>query len=186
MKNKIEAAIESVNRLLTDKQRVLIAIDGRCAAGKTTLATHLQGLWECNVFHMDDFFLRPTLHTPKRLNEPGGNIEYERFLREVMLPLQDGRSFAYHPYDCKTQRLKRPVVVQPHPLSIIEGSYSCHPTLWDYYDLHIFLTVEPDEQLRRITLRNGTNVEMFQEKWIPLEERYFGACQIEEHCELIF
>lgn len=186
MKSKIEAAAQSVSRLLADKQSVLIAIDGRCAAGKTTLAAHLQGLWNCNVFHMDDFFLRPMQRTPERLREPGGNVDYERFLHEVLLPLQKGGPFAYRPYDCKTQALKGPVAVQPHPVNIIEGSYSCHPALWDYYDLHIFLTVEPEEQLRRITLRNGADAQMFQEKWIPLEEHYFSAFQMERHCELNF
>lgn len=138
------------------------------------------------MFHMDDFFLRPSQRTPERLREPGGNVDYERFLGEVLVPLRKGEPFVYRPYDCKTQALKEPVAVQQHPVNIIEGSYSCHPALWDYYDLHIFLTVEPSEQLRRIALRNGTDLQMFQEKWIPLEEHYFSACQIEQHCELSF
>lgn len=81
---------------------MLIAIDGRCAAGKTTFATHLQGLWDCNMFHMDDFFLRPSQRTPGRLREPGGNVDYERFLGEVLVPLRKGEPFSYCPYDCKT------------------------------------------------------------------------------------
>lgn len=165
---------------------MLIAIDGRCAAGKTTLAAHLQGLWDCNMFHMDDFFLRPSQRTPERLREPGGNVDYERFLGEVLVPLRKGEPFAYRPYDCKTQALKGPVPVQSKSVNFIEGSYSCHPALWDNYDLHIFLTLEPDEQLRRIALRNGADMPMFQEKWIPLEECYFSACQAKQHCELIF
>lgn len=79
-----------------------------------------------------------------------------------------------------------PVEVQPRLVNIIEGSYSCHPALWAYYDLHIFLDVEPSEQLRRIALRNGSDWKVFRDKWIPLEERYFQTLQVKQNCELTF
>lgn len=70
---------------------------------------------------------------------------------------------------------------------MVEGSYSCHPELWGDYDLHIFLSISPDEQLRRIQARNGSDkVRDFQWKWIPLEERYFQTFQIAQRCELSF
>ena len=49
---------------LTEELRVLptgmriIAIDGRCAAGKTTLAARLAKELGGDVIHMDDFFLQ--------------------------------------------------------------------------------------------------------------------------------
>ena len=52
---------------LTEELRVLptgmriIAIDGRCAAGKTTLAARLAKELGGDVIHMDDFFLPPAL-----------------------------------------------------------------------------------------------------------------------------
>ena len=36
------------------------------------------------------------------------------------------------------------------PITIIEGSYSCHPTLQKQYNMKIFLSVEPEEQINRI------------------------------------
>lgn len=54
---------------------------------------------------------------------------------------------AYQPYDCRTQTLGPPVTVRPCPVNIVESSYSCHPALWGIYDLRIFLTVSPREQL---------------------------------------
>ena len=47
---------------------LLIAIDGRCGAGKTTLAQRLQQELGGRVFHMDDFFLRPEQRTAARRN----------------------------------------------------------------------------------------------------------------------
>lgn len=182
--DKIENYIE---KLLKEKQSIVVAIDGRCAAGKTTLAACLQEKLNCNVIHMDDFFLRPEQRTEKRLDEPGGNVDYERFLEEVLLSLKRGKDFSYRPYDCCSQCLKDPVAVMKHPITIIEGSYSCHPALYKYYDLHIFLDVDEATQKERIITRNGMErSQMFFEKWIPLEERYFEAYRINEKCKLTF
>ena len=77
-------------------------------------------------------------------------------------------------------------MVKPKGINVIEGSYSCHNTLYEHYDLRIFLTVDEDEQLRRIATRNGENAVMiFREKWIPLEEKYFEAFDIKERCEFV-
>ncbi|MCM1112617.1 MAG: hypothetical protein NC399_05125 [Muribaculum sp.] len=164
----------------------LIAIDGRCAAGKTTLAAHLEKQLDCAVFHMDDFFLQPGQRTPERLSTPGGNVDYERFRSEILIPLKDGAAeMLYRVYNCKTQTLSDPVRIRTKPVCIVEGSYSCHPALWEYYDLHVFLTVEREEQMRRIRERGGAEaVKSFSEKWIPLEETYFAACGVEQKCEL--
>jgi len=59
--------------------------------------------------------------------------------------------------------------------------------LFEYYDLKIFMTIDEAEQLRRIRHRNGEmGATVFQDKWIPVEERYFSAYQIKEHCDLCF
>lgn len=165
----------------------LAAIDGRCAAGKTTLAEWLQKETGCPVIHMDHFFLRREQRSRQRLLEPGGNVDYERFLSEVMIPLSRGQEFSYRPFDCKTMELSAPVAVKPGGLFVIEGSYCCHPVLWDFYDLRVFLHVEPEEQLRRIRQRNGEEaLSLFRERWIPMEETYFSAFRIRERCDLVF
>lgn len=135
------ALLRRIRALAAAQPRVLVAIDGRCAAGKTTLAASLQAQLACNVFHMDDFFLRPEQRTPERLRQPGGNVDFERFLTEVLRPLRDGAPVTYRPYDCRTQQLCAPVHAEARPVNLIEGSYSCHPALWDLYDLHVFLSV---------------------------------------------
>lgn len=169
------------------KDALLIAIDGRCAAGKTTLAANLQEKINCNVIHMDHFFLRPEQRTESRLQEAGGNVDYERFLEEVMLPLKEGRRFSYRQFDCKRMELTSEINIEPDTVTIVEGSYSCHPVLWDFYDLRVFLSVEQNEQLRRIADRNGENAAaVFHERWIPLEEQYFAAYRISERCDFLY
>ena len=80
--------------------------------------------------------------------------------------------------------LKKPVTVRAGEVNVIEGSYSCHPALWEYYDLHLFMDVSADEQKRRIMERNGADGwKVFSGRWIPLEEAYFQAYQIKKRCE---
>lgn len=182
----MENLVKAINSLPKDKP-LIIGIDGRCAAGKTTLAAGLQAEIGCAVFHMDDFFLRPEQRTEKRLQTPGENVDHERFYKEVLLPLKSGKSpIVYRPYDCRRQALRGEVSVEAAAVNIVEGSYSLHSPLWEFYDLRVFLTVSPEEQMRRIILRNGReNAEVFRDRWIPLEEKYFSAFNIEGCCDFI-
>lgn len=181
----IEQIVDNVKQLQKEEAPIRIGIDGRCAAGKTTLAAYLQEEFNCSVIHMDDFFLRPEQRTPERYQEPGGNVDYERFQQEVWIPLVQGESVRYCPFDCHRQEFREPVSVKSGLITIIEGTYSCHPLFRNEYGLRIFLTLEPEEQLRRIQARNGVAaLVQFQEKWIPLEEQYFSACRIPEHSDL--
>lgn len=178
-----EALINLIGTL--PKERVLLAIDGRCGSGKTTLAGALRELTGAAVIHMDDFFLQPHQRTPERFREPGGNVDRERVLEEVLIPLKEGRPVAYRPYDAHRGLMLEQIRLEPSALTVIEGSYSCHPELWEYYDLRVFLDVEPKEQLRRIEARSGPEkLEAFKSRWIPLEEAYFKAFAPWERCEL--
>ena len=176
--------IEAIDRLLKEKAQVLVAIDGPCAAGKTTLAEKLQKRYPCAVIHMDEFFLRPSQRTQERLQEPGGNVDYERFYEEVLLPLGAGATFSYRPYSCKEQALADPVTIAPGRLTIVEGTYSTHPYFQKPYDLTVFLSVDPQIQMQRIGLREKWKQEMFHKVWIPMEQAYFQHFSISDACDL--
>ena len=189
-KNGIHRIAEILMKELGEKRMkrtpLLVAIDGRCASGKTTLASCLQSATGCSVVHMDHFFLRPEQRTQQRLRQPGGNADWER-IGQILPSLRKGEDVSYRPYDCRLQRLTEPVQIRTGKFILIEGSYSCHPQLWDFYDLRIFLSVEPEEQLRRIERRNGPQgKEIFRTRCIQMEERYFSAFRIAKRCDLYF
>ncbi len=180
-------AFQSIDSLLKAKDVIIVAIDGNCAAGKSALASVLGGVYDCNIFHMDDFFLRPEQRTPQRLGEPGGNVDRERFYNEVITGLKSGRPFTYRKYDCRTQNLGEPVSVTPKALNIIEGSYSLHPVLIGFYDLKIFLQISAGVQSERILKRSGAKMhERFISEWVPMENRYFESFDIRSKCDLVF
>lgn len=160
---------------------ILVAIDGQCASGKTTLAALVQQVYDCNLFHMDDFFLTPPLRTPERLAEVGGNVDYERFRQQVLEPLQRGADIRYQVYDCGQQKLTAWVEVPAKRLNLIEGAYSCHPYFGPCYHLTYCLTIEAEEQKRRILKRNGeAMLKRFVEEWIPKENAYLEQFGIRE------
>lgn len=177
---------EQIEKLMEKKDFIVVAIDGRCSAGKTTLAGLLKKELGCNVIHADSFFLRPEQRTKERYCLPGGNIDFERLKEEVLQPLKEHKPFAYRPFGCKTGSLLEPVTVMPTPVTIVEGAYSQHPQLLEYYDLQIFLDIDADTQKERILKRNPQNAEMFFEKWIPLEEKYLETFSVREKCRLVF
>ena len=70
-------------------------------------------------------------------------------------------------------------------ITVIEGSYSMYPSLRSYYDLSIFIDIDPAKQLQRITKRNPDNYQDFVEKWIPFENMYFDADNVKEACDIV-
>lgn len=166
--------------------RVCLAIDGGSGSGKSTFADMLSKIYDCNVFHMDDFFLRAEQRTKARYEEIGGNIDKERFLPEVLIPLAKNEPFSYRAFDCSTFSLTEPQYVEPKPLSIIEGVYSMHQQFRKFYNFSVFLNISEDMQKKRINKRNPPELaKRFFNEWIPLENRYFNEFNIKDQCDLI-
>lgn len=102
-----------LDRRLAGEAPVRLAIEGGSASGKTTLGKILAERYECTVFHMDDFFLRSEQRTAARFAEPGGNVDRERFLAEVLLPLRRGEKVFYRRFDCASMQLQNAVETAP-------------------------------------------------------------------------
>jgi uridine kinase len=184
--DRVVTAVKSkIDMLLGEREFVIVAIDGKCTSGKTTLAGQLAEIYDCNVFHMDDFFLRPEQRTAERFAEVGGNVDYERFQEEVLIPLKSRQPLSYCPFDCKTFTLSEPIDVSCKQLNIIEGSYSMHPYFGDPYDLKILLTVDEATQRQRIWKRSAFLQKRFFEEWIPMENRYLDGFGIPGKADLL-
>lgn len=178
--------LAGIDRQTAVKTQVILALEGGSAAGKTTLAGLLERIYGCGVFHMDDFFLRPEQRTQARLAEPGGNVDRERFLKEVLGPLCRGETVSYRPYDCRSRTVGAARQVLPGVLNVVEGAYSMHPALAGFYDLSAFLRIPEACQRERIRRRNSpAQQERFFSEWIPLEEAYFAATAAESRCDFI-
>ena len=102
----------------------------------------------------------------------------------MLTPARAGQAVPYRAYSCRAV-LPAGTMLAPQPLVIVEGSYSCHPTLADCYDLKVFVTCSREEQARRLLAREGERYSSFTARWIPLEEGYFAKFQIEQTVDFI-
>ncbi len=168
------------------KGRVVLAVEGRSASGKSTLAVALKERYNAAVFHTDDFFLRPEQRTAERYAEPGGNLDRERLLQEIIVPLCKNEPVVYRAFNCADFTLSAPIELRPERLTVIEGAYSMHPFFGDYCDLSVFLEISSELQRERILKRNTPEqAEAFFDKWIPLENEYFLKLEIRQRCDMI-
>ncbi len=164
----------------------IIAIDGRAAAGKTTIAAILSSVLKADVIHMDDFFLPPELQLAERYAQSGGNIHYERFCLELLPFLKQTGEFSYRCFDCSIMDFGGSRHIQSNTWRIVEGSYSNHPMFGNYADIRVFCDVPSEEQTQRIIKRNGEAMaDMFFSKWIPMEEHYFNTEQIRQKADIV-
>lgn len=183
---KFLSVFEIIKEFIDENRPLIIAIDGRCGSGKSSLATLIEEIFYCNVFHLDDFFLPFEMKTAERLAQPGGNVHYERFEEEVLRAVQKHENINFRPYSCAKRDLDEPINIEFKNLTIVEGSYSMHPMLQQAYDYKIFLTVDPEVQRQRILRRNGEEkLQDFLDRWIPMEEHYFSALNIEKECDIV-
>ncbi len=176
--------MKSVRKILNEKPNAVIAIDGTCASGKTTLAQKLADEFNIRVIHMDDFFLPYDLRTAERLAQAGGNVHYERFIDEVAENIINNRDFKYRIFSCKEGRYTGTKSILANRPIITEGAYTLHPEIPDIYDFKIFSDTDLKTRLERIEKRNGKEaLAVFESKWIPMENLYFETYSIKEKCD---
>ena len=222
---------DQIAQALSANGTLILAIDGCCASGKTTLAVQLADRFGGDIVHMDDFFLPLFLRTPDRLSEPGSNVHYERVLTQIVTPLlaagtaatagscadtdketaatddfcadtdkglaaghgKSGRCspalpiLSWERFDCSCGAYAPGLqYTTGSPFLIIEGAYCMRPELRSVYDETLFLTVSPEIQKQRILARNGAERwQVFRDRWIPMENRYFAHYEIEQACRLV-
>ena len=185
---RFQPVVEALQKLAEEKTKepIIVAIDGKCASGKTTLGYYLKNEFDANLFHMDDFFLQAHQRTDERLAEVGGNVDYERFKEDVLEPVKNAKTVVYQKFDCCTMTLGEAENILPKHINVIEGSYSQHPFFGEIFDLKVFMDISQEEQIENVRKRNGEEkLKIFLEKWIPKEEAYFKAFGIKNQSDII-
>ncbi|MGI6172948.1 MAG: uridine kinase family protein [Christensenellales bacterium] len=179
--------ILAIDKALSERDFVLVGIDGMAASGKSTVAQFLADVFGASLFHMDDFFLPFDMRSDARLAEAGGNVHYERFKEEILEPLKRRVPFSYRPFDCGTGEFAGEIAVAPSRLAIVEGAYAFHPHFASPYDLTAFFAIDPALQRARIEKRNGREMlKRFVDEWIPMENTYCEAYSVKERSDFVF
>lgn len=176
---------EEIEKQIKQNRKVVIAIDGPSASGKSTLGDLLKKKYDALLFHTDNYFLPKEKKTKKRLSESGGNLDYERLKSEIMDNLENDYIKSNF-FNCKIDVLEDRESQVNKQVVIIEGAYSMHKELYPYYSLSIFLEIEESLQKDRILARNGEKMlKRWVEEWIPLENYYFNEEDTKTKADLV-
>jgi len=180
-----QAQIEPIiEKLISERHLVTVAIDGRCGSGKTMLAAGLMKRFYGTVFHLDDFYLLRHQRAAKKKEAGFANADLERFENEVLKNLGKDKAFSYFKYFPKLGVTEEVKVEIPTQVNIVEGSYCTDESLRRYYDLTIFVTAPLEQRLERLADR-GENVDDYIKKWIPYEENFFAKQETEGLADII-
>ena len=165
---------------------LVLALDGRCGSGKTTLADGLTRQFPASiVLHTDDFYLPPAQRVRGWEKTPCANMDLIRLRDEALRPAYESQPVLYRAYSCRAGAYQPVQELAAQPLVILEGSYSHHPLLAPYEDFRVFMTCSDAEQTRRLQAREGDRYPDFAARWVPLEEAYFAQHNIEDAADFV-
>ena len=171
---------------LQTREAVFVAIDGPCGAGKTALAEKLRERLPANVFHVNHFTLPLDRRTESQLSQVAGHMDFERLRREVLWPLKHGQRVFTGIYDPEQNRIRDKWEYIPKPVTIVEGTYSGHPSVRGIYDLTVFVSVSRSQQKKRLASHGDRRRSLrWNRWWLPAETRYFRAFSIKEKSDIV-
>lgn len=179
--------IELITEIEKRKSRGLqtvVAIDGQCGSGKTTIAKLLQKIYGASVVKMDDFFVPPYLRDEPHKKLP---VHYERFEKEVLPNIISKQAFSYTAFDCSVMDYGKKQRVELSELIIVEGSYSLAPRFNRYYDISVYVRCSMIHRLERLKNRckNEALMKRFTEEWIPTEDSYCEEFSVDKNADFI-
>ncbi len=153
---KLEQYIDS----LPKETLTIIAVEGRCASGKSTITSNLKDI---TLIHADDFFSKTDV------------LDFD-LLEQLIKKLKIGETINYTAYNCSNETYFTKTLENIKPIVIIEGVYSYHPKVRKYINRLVYFEVTKDLQINR--LKNRTTNQFLYNKfiniWIPREEKYFS------------
>lgn len=170
---------------------VLVALDGRSAAGKSTLAAAVAPLVGAHVLDGDDFYSGGTAETWDAMSaaEKASHCIDWRRQRPVLEKLARGEPASWRPYDWEADDgslSDPPVNCDPAPVIILDGAYSARPELADLFHLRVLLDAPTDLRKMRLVQREGEDYRVdWNRRWDDAEHWYFAAVMPPDSFDLV-
>lgn len=170
--DKLDEIINRIRKLVETKSLVLIGIDGRGGSGKTTLALLIKDQFpNTKIITTDDFY-----------NEKINKIDETLLKEKLLIPLSKKLPTTYLEFDGK---VKKPRTVTPLGLIIIEGVYSIHSLIDNFYNLTIWIESDIEKVNQRVQKRDG----FFDRNWDklhrPNEDKYIIKDEPQKRADIV-
>lgn len=180
--NELNTIINRINSI--NKDVICVALDGYCGSGKTTFANKLQAELNCNLVHIDDFYLPFSERKENWKEILAGNMNFTRLKNEVLTNLNEA-SLSYGIFNPRKQQIVSYSEMTKKRVFILEGAYSHHPDIRKFFDYFIFFKCEDEKQNERLMAREGDHYEAFKSVWIKRERDYFAGYSIIDKADII-
>ena len=146
----------------------IFALEGKCTSGKSTISNKLNNV---TIIDVDDFFLPINKKTNERLNEIGGNIDYDLY-EQCLKQIKPNSTITYKIFDCHTQSYSQKTVKISNKVLLV-GVYSYHQNVRKYINQLCYLIIDEKTQYER--LKERKLFAKFINEWVPLENKYFDS-----------
>jgi uridine kinase len=157
---------------------LLVALDGRSGAGKSTVAQQVGERVAALVIDGDDFY-RGGDDAFWQARSPAEKVALVidwRRQRAVLTPLARGEPVTWQPYDWDADDggLGTEIAARPAGVVILDGAYSARPELADLFGLRVLLDVPRDVRRARLLHREGEAYRSeWEARWVEAEDLYF-------------
>jgi len=166
--------------LCSQKSYPVIAIDGPAGAGKTTLAHEiflaLSPKMSVNVIHMDDLYDGW---------ENALTNDLTQILQYLFAQHQSQQPANLSRYNWATSSFDPAEVIEPADLLILEGVGSGDKSLQDQFAALIWIDIDPNIGVQRVTERDGPGVTNQMQKWLGTQQQYFSQHSTREKADFI-
>jgi uridine kinase len=169
---------------------VLVALDGRSAAGKSTLAQQVAARTAALAIDGDDFY-RGGNDAFWRARSPAEKVDLVidwRRQRALLTKLRQREPARWQPYDWEADdgRLGAEVQVGPAAVVLLDGAYSARPELADLFALRALLNVPRPVRRERLLRREGEPYRAeWEARWAEAEDLYFERLMPPESFDLV-
>jgi uridine kinase len=166
---------------------LLVGIDGRGGAGKSTVARALAAaLDDAAVVEFDDFYRPSATRLPPGDPDIGGNFEWRRLRDQVLAPLARGEEARYQRYDWGSDSMAEWHAVPARGIVVIDGNYSTREELRSFYGFRIWVEAPRELRLARGLARGGLDTrDRWLGEWMPEEERYLETQEPQRFADLV-
>jgi uridine kinase len=199
------ARLADVIESVTTAHPVRVAIDGRPAAGKTTLADDLADVLRGGGRHViratiEGFLLPRSQRYRRGVDSPEGcyhdSFDLDALHRVLLDPLgPDGdRSFqcAVYDRDTDTARSSSVATAASDAVLLFDGVFLLRPELIDRWDLRIFVSTTFETTLDRARIRDQASLgsaarveRRFRRRYLPSQQHYVDTVRPTERADIV-